>query len=295
MNILTRAKPQLFSRGLRSGGLSPSVCNQQPPLDSGNIATAALLVVETCLRMESLVTIRTNLKHRIRNGDISVGASAPMTAKKSQIEDIMGSSDYTFLSTDSQHGPYDERLLVEFCGAADQVGVPVMFRIKHTFHSYLVGNILDLGPSGIEVPQTETQETAQQALDYFYYPQVGKRSWGGTSRANVNDHPERFDYANYWNDFGVLWLQIESLSAVTRAKSFAKKGVDCLSWGPADLSFDREANQEHPLKTDDDCIRHVAKLLEGSQTKLCIRSYDPELRNKYLDMGATVLIERPSN
>ena len=105
------------------------------------------------------------------------------------------------------------------------------------------------------MPQTETQETAQQALDYFYYPQVGKRSWGGASRANVNDHPERLDYANYWNDFGVLWLQIESLSAVTRAKSLAKKGVDCLSWGPADLSFDREANQEHPLKTDDDSIR----------------------------------------
>ena len=186
------------------------------------------------------------------------------------------------------------QVLVDFCDAAAQVGVPVVFRIKHTFHSYLVGNILDLGPSGIEVPQTETVETAQQALDYFYYPQVGIRSWGGLPRANVDEHPDRLDYAEYWNDFGVLWLQIESLSAVTRAKTFARPGVDCLSWGPADLSFNREANPEHPLKTDDDCIRHVVKLLEGSETKLCIRSYEPELRNKYLDMGATVLLERPS-
>ena len=88
-----------------------------------------------------------------------------MTATKSQIEDIMGSSDYTFLSTDSQHGPFSEQLLIEFCDAAAQVGVPVVFRIKHTFHSYLVGNILDLGPSGIEVPQTEPAATAQEALD----------------------------------------------------------------------------------------------------------------------------------
>jgi len=239
------------------------------------------------------LTIKTNLKHRIGNGEISIGATVPMTATKSQIEDIMGSSDYTFLSTDSQHGPFDEQLLVEFCDAAAQVGVPVVFRIKHTFHSYLVGNILDLGPSGVEVPQTETAETAQEALDYFYYPQVGKRSWGGAARANVNEHPDRLEYADYWNDFGVLWLQIESLSAVTRARTFAKQGVACLSWGPADLSFDRETNPEHPLKTDDDCIRHVVELLEGSETKLCIRSYQPELRNKYLDMGATVLLERP--
>jgi 2-dehydro-3-deoxyglucarate aldolase/4-hydroxy-2-oxoheptanedioate aldolase len=239
------------------------------------------------------LTIKTNLKHRIRNGEISVGAATPLTSTQSQIEDILGSSDYVFLSTDSQHGPYDERLLVEFCGIADQIGVPVMFRIKHTFHSYLVGNILDLGPTGVEIPQTETAHTAQEAVDYFYYPQVGKRSWGGAARANISGHPDRLDYADYWNDFGVLWLQMESLSAVTRAKTFARPGVDCLSWGPADLSFNREANPEHPLKTDDDCIRHVAKLLEGSETKLCIRSYEPELRNKYLDMGATVLIERP--
>ena len=73
----------------------------------------------------------------------------------------------------------------------------------------------------------------------------------------------------------------------------AKKGVDCLSWGPADLSFSREANPDHPLKTDDDCVRYVVKVLEGTGVRLCVRSYDPALRNKYRDMGVTVLLERP--
>jgi 2-dehydro-3-deoxyglucarate aldolase/4-hydroxy-2-oxoheptanedioate aldolase len=240
------------------------------------------------------LTIKTNLKHRIRSGQTTVGAATPLTATKSRIEDIIGSSDYSFLSVDSQHNAYGERALVEVCEAADQVGVPVMFRIKHTRHSYLIGNILDLGPAGVEVPQTETEDTAQEALDYFYYPQVGKRSWGGPPSSWKANFSDRNEYADFWNDYGVLWLQIESLSAITRAKTFARKGVDCLSWGPADLSFNREANPDHPLKTDDDCIEHVLKLLEGTDTKLCIRSYQPELRNKYLDMGATVLIEIPS-
>ncbi len=93
---------------------------------------------------------------------------------------------------------------------------------------------------------------------------------------------------------GVLWFQIESLSAGTRAKSFALPRVDCLSLGPSDLSFNRETNPEHPLKTEDDCIEHVVKLLTDTDTKLCIRNYQSELRNKYLDMGVTVLIEIPS-
>ena len=240
------------------------------------------------------MTIKTNLKHRIRSGEITIGAAIPSTATKSRIEDVMSSSDYSYLSVDSQHSAYDERTLAELCENADQVGVPVVFRIKHTRHSYLVGSILDLGPAGVEIPQTETEETAQEALDYFYYPQVGKRSWGGPPISWRANYTDRIEYANFWNDYGVLWLQIESLSAITRAKTFARPGVDVLSWGPADPTFNREANPYHPLKTDDDCIEHVLKLLGETDTKLCIRSYKPELRNKYLDMGATVLIEIPS-
>ena len=61
----------------------------------------------------------------------------------------------------------------------------------------------------------------------------------------------------------------------------------------ADFSIDREADPEHPLKTNDDCIRHAAEQLQWSETKLCVRSHGPELRNNYRDMGATVLLERP--
>ena len=54
------------------------------------------------------------------------------------------------------------------------------FRIKHTYHSYLIGNVLDLGqPAGIEVPQVEEPATVVEALKYFYYPQQGKRSSPG--------------------------------------------------------------------------------------------------------------------
>jgi hypothetical protein len=58
-------------------------------------------------------------------------------------------------------------------------------------------------------------------------------------------------------------------------------------------SFDLEAHPEHPFKTVDDCLRHVLKQLEGTDIRVSFRNYSPDLRNKYMDMGVTVFMERP--
>ena len=235
----------------------------------------------------------TTLKERIRRGDIVIGVNVAMTSTKAQLEDILGKDDYSFIAVDSQHSPFAEHQLVELCATAAEVGIPVQFRIKHTRHAYLVGNLADLGPLGIEVPLVEEESVVVEALRWFYFPPMGRRSWIGGSSYGFSRGIDRLDYAQYWNNNGYLCMQIESLRAMENAKQLAKPGIDCLTWGPADLSFDMESNPNHALKTDDDCVRHVVKQLEGTDTKLSYRSYDPNLRNKYLDMGATVLMESP--
>lgn len=234
-----------------------------------------------------------SLKDRIRRGDIVIGVSAPVNASKGQLEDILGKDSYNFLAVDSQHSPYNEDRLVAFCGLAEELGVPVQFRIKHTRHAYLIGNILDLGPLGIEIPIVEDEATVDEAIEAFYYPQKGKRSWGGTARYGFAGREERLDYADWWNRNGILCIQMETVRAVTNVRRLAKPGVDCLTWGPSDLTFDLEAHPEHPFKNVDDCVRHALRQLEGMDAKISFRSYSPENRNKYIDMGVTVLMESP--
>ncbi len=72
-----------------------------------------------------------------------------------------------------------------------------------------------------------------------------------------------------------------------------EQGVDCLTWGPTDLSFDIEAHPKHPFQTVDDCVKHVLEQLEGTDVRISFRNYSHELRQKYIDMGVTVLMERP--
>lgn len=234
-----------------------------------------------------------SLKERIRRGDIVIGVSAPVNASRGQLEEILGKDSYDFLAVDSQHSPYNEERLVAFCGLAAELGVPVQFRIKHTRHAYLIGNILDLGPLGIEVPIVEDEATVDEAIDAFYYPQKGKRSWGGAARYGIEGREERLVYADWWNRTGVLCIQMETVRAVTNARRLAKPGVDCLTWGPSDLTFDLEAHPEHPFKSVDDCVRHALRQLEGMEAKISFRSYSPENRSKYIDMGVTVLMESP--
>lgn len=235
------------------------------------------------------------LKQKIHNGETVLGLAIPMTMGREELVQLLPVGPYDFVSVDSQHAAYNEERLVAFCEMAAGLDLPVQFRIKHTLHTYLVGNYLDLGPTGVEIPQVETEQTVAEAVSNFYYPPSGIRSWGGQTRLGLSEIPDRHQYAKWWGQAGILWIQIESVAAVTKARSLAKEGVDCLSFGPADLSFSLEAHPNHPFKTVDDCVRYVVEQLSDSSVAVCFRNFDPATRQKYQDMGVTVLLERPNN
>ena len=235
-----------------------------------------------------------NLKQRIGAGEQVIGANVGMTHTEDQLKKVVESGEFDFLWVDGQHSAFSEERLVEFCDKADGLDMDVMFRIKHTYHSYLVGNLLDLGPTGIEVPQVETESTVDESVSFFYYPQKGVRSWGGEARRKVAEvGGDRLGYAAWWNDYGVLMMQLESIPAVTAARKLAKPGVDCLSFGPNDLMYSIEAHPNHPFRDVDDCVRHVVQQLAGSDTQVCFRNHPTSMRQKYVDMGVTVFLKSP--
>jgi 2-keto-3-deoxy-L-rhamnonate aldolase RhmA len=241
---------------------------------------------------EEMSMAEKTLKQRIRDKEKVYGIAASISASRDELAAILAQGDYDFVSTDSQHAAFNEERLVAFCKMAAEFGMPVQFRIKHTRHTYLIGNLLDLGPSGVETPQVELESTADEAVANFYYPPIGVRSWGGAARVGTQGR-DRLEYAKWWSEYGVLWLQIESVAAVTHARKLAKPGVDCLSFGPADLTFSLEAYPHHPFKTVDDCVRHVAEQLAGTSVAVCFRNGRPESREKYAAMGVTVFLEYP--
>ena len=209
------------------------------------------------------------LKQRIRDGEAFKTERISMASTESDVNEIIDSASPDIIYIDSQHGPYTEWDVVRICKAAEAKDVPVMLRIKHTRHNYLIGNCLDLGPMSIKIPQVETVEDVQTAVDSFYFPPFGKRSWGGRVGFGVDAFDgDRRTYAEWWNNTGVLCMKIESISACLNVRSLALPGVDFLDFGGEDLSFDLET-QNHPhFKTIEDCKAHVRRELEGSTVRM---------------------------
>lgn len=240
-----------------------------------------------------------SLKRRIRDGEIVVGLRASLGMSRRQVEDMWAKGPYDFLHIDGQHVAYCEDQLVAFCALAEDLNIPVQFRIPHTRHTYLIGRYLDLGPTAIMVPEVEYEATVDEAIAYAYYPQVGRRSWGGAARVGVRaqgGQADRLSYAAWWNETVVLTLQLESVTAITNAGRLAKPGVDLLAFGPNDLQFSLEGHPEYPLRTVDECMRNVAAQLTGTGVRLAMGTTTlPSERDKYLEMGVTVFQEMPKS
>ena len=238
-----------------------------------------------------------NLKERIHRGELTLGVSASFGFTRSQLEDLLAQGDYSFVYVDSQHAAFSEHELVEFCGLAEAVQIPVQLRIPHTRHTYLVGRFLDLGPTGILVPEVQEMAEVDEAIAFFYYAQVGRRSWGGEARRNFSAFTDpansasedRLGYAAWWNSYGTLAIQLESVEAVINARKLAKPGVDLLAFGANDLSFSMESLPHCPFKTVDECIRHVLEQLQDSTVQVSLGVSSAEQRDKYIEMGVTVL------
>ncbi len=204
-----------------------------------------------------------SLKQRIAAGDSLNIAWGSLEMDRQTLITTLAEASYDLIFVDAQHAPCDERRLVTFCDTVDALGVPALLRIRHTRLAFLAGNYADLGPLGILVPMVETEDTVDEAVAQFYYPPLGKRSWGpthGHQRAVIQD---RDAYAAWWNDHGILALQIETVAAVTRAAELVKPGVDLLLFGSNDLAFSLATHIDNPFGSIEACWAHVIAQTAG--------------------------------
>ncbi len=199
------------------------------------------------------------LKQRIHDGEVINIASASLSMSKDDLEDLLSKDNYNLIGVDIQHNPYSEERLVAFCTMAGELGLPVQLRTRHPGQAFLVGNYLDLGLLSVVVPLVEDEAVVDEAIQAFYYPQVGRRSWGPKLSYGYNDTSDRLEYAEWWNNNGILALQLESVKAITDVRKLAKPGVDMFVFGAMDLSFDLERHPESPFESVEDCCRHVVE------------------------------------
>lgn len=232
------------------------------------------------------------LRERIKAGEVLVALRGSLATTQSELADIWATGRYDYIWIDGQHTAFTERQLVDYCAAAEALGIDVQLRLPHTRFAHMAGRYLDFGLSAILVPEVMEEATVDEVIAYAYYPQIGRRSWGGTARRGLSQGLDRLSYAAWWNDYVIVGIQVESAEAVTNVRKLAKPGISVVTFGPNDLSFSLEGHPAYPLQTVDDCMRNVAEQLQGTGVRLAMgTATKPAERDKYLEIGITLFQE----
>jgi len=175
-----------------------------------------------------------SIRERVLRGEMVCGTWVVLGS--SLAAEITGNAGFDWVLLDLEHGMgANDSLLMQLQALESTPAVPLV-RVGWN-DSVLIKRALDLGPSGIMVPQVHTAEQAAEAVRAMRYPPQGVRGVSPYTR------PAHFGqaFADYFataNEKLLGVVQIESEEAVNNAEAIAAvDGVDVLFIGPLDLSI----------------------------------------------------------
>lgn len=174
------------------------------------------------------------------------------------VAELLAQQDFDFLVLDGEHtenGIESIAAMVRAVDAADgdtealvRVSAPDPIEIKR---------VLDLGPSGVIVPQVETAEEAADMVAAASYPPDGYRGVAGTRPSGYGASLD--EYYSRANTDTLVLAQIETEDAVEHVGDIAAvDGLDGLFIGPADLSARLGVFGEFDSDTFRDAVAEVA-------------------------------------
>lgn len=156
-----------------------------------------------------------------------------VTLPSPEIAEILCSAGFDWLFIDLEHSAMSVQDAQSILQAAS-AQVACVIRVPSNDDIW-IKKCLDIGASGIIVPQIQSAEEAAQAVQWCRYPPEGSRSVG---IARAQGYGASFTaYVDSANAETAVILQIEHINAVRNITSIADTpGIDCLFIGPYDLS-----------------------------------------------------------
>ena len=146
----------------------------------------------------------------------------------------MAAAGYDFIWVEMQHEAISWEQVARLwrtCPGPAAPGVRVAYADERE-----IQHATDMGAAVIVVPTIDTVEEARAAVDWTYFPPIGRRSSGGGQGPSALWNRVPGGYRQTWNDNVVLILMIETLEGVENAREIAKlPGVTGLFAASGDL------------------------------------------------------------
>jgi 2-keto-3-deoxy-L-rhamnonate aldolase RhmA len=209
-----------------------------------------------------------------------------VTLPSPELTEILCSAGFDWLFIDLEHSALsikDAQTILQTVGPQ----VPCVIRVPVNDETWIKKS-LDIGASGIIVPQILSAEEAAQAVRWCKYPPVGSRSVGIARAQGYGAHFKT--YVNSANTETAVILQIEHINAIHSIESIVEiPGIDCLFIGPYDLS----ASMGKMGHINDPEIRaaiaKVKKCADRVDLPTGIFGMTPDVVKPYIEAGFTLI------
>lgn len=226
------------------------------------------------------------IRQRVLQGEVMFGIW--LSLGSSFVAEIAGLTGFEWALIDNEHGLGDYSAMAHQIQALSNTSAAPIVRVPANQPEYFK-RALDLGASGIMVPQVNNAKQAEDVVQFMRYAPAGIRGLTRSSRASK--YGMEFDeYFEKVNDNLLTIVQIETKQAVENAGEIAAvEGVDVLFVGPSDLCLNLGIPWETDHKEFKACTEKVVNACSQANKKAGILLKTPVQAEEFLSHGFTCI------
>ena len=227
------------------------------------------------------------MKRKLLAGKPAFGVSIMFPSP--HIVDIVGRLGFDWVLIDCEHGSIGIESVELMVMAAESAGVtPIARPPVNSFEA--IGQLMDRGVMGVQVPHVNTADDAQRAVQAVKYHPLGERGLAaGVRSASYGYDMSMSEYAEHANNETLVCVQLEEAEAVKNVNEIVQvPGVDVFFAGPSDLS----QSLGYPGRTDAPEVRQAMDTVFATIAaagKISGSAGNTQAIQRYLDQRVTYL------
>jgi 4-hydroxy-2-oxoheptanedioate aldolase len=180
------------------------------------------------------MTMQRNIRADLKQGHVVIGSFFRLPSP--DLVEIFGEAGFDFIIIDQEHGAVTIETTSNLVRACDLIGMAAIVRIPDNL-PWLIQHALDVGASGVQVPQVGTVSDAERVVRASKFAPAGIRGVCRNVRAARYSARDRFAYMEESNRDTLVVVQAESKEGVENLGGILSiPGIDVVFLGPYDLS-----------------------------------------------------------
>jgi 2-keto-3-deoxy-L-rhamnonate aldolase RhmA len=227
-------------------------------------------------------------KQRLAAGEAVIGTCATVPAPA--LVDVLGHAGADFCMIDTEHGALDAETVTQLVMIADGAGVAPIVRVGDN-DERLILRALDVGATGVQVPQINTIDDARKVIRAAKYAPLGERGLSTFTRAGNYFKDGSPNHTQRQNDETLVIAHIEGKQGLDNLDEILTlEGIDVYFLGPYDISQSLGVPGEVRSPVVEQALVSATQKARAAGRSVGSFAKDPEMARWMLDLGIQYML-----